>query len=566
MSSSTDNAATHETLINLKKENALMKRAAHLNEKFLKNITQVLPQYVFWKDIHSVYLGCNDNYAHLLGLSSPEDIVGKTDVDLNWQPVGHMTDFFQQGDQATLAGQAVTNQEEVLAFPDGKQLTALVSKQRIIDQGQVIGVVGYFTDITDIKEKEAELLQAKKEAEAANAAKSAFIANMSHDIRTPLTGMIGMANILTQELVRPQDIDIAQHLMDASQVLLNLLNEVIEMSRLDSGHLPMRAVKFDLAKVIDQIFLLQKPSADQKQLAFTLSYDEHIPPYLIGDQSRVYRILLNLVGNAIKFTKVGGVQITAVLSKDAERDVILKLMVKDTGIGIAEQDQPTVFSRFTRLDAAYKGHYQGAGLGLSIVKQFIEELDGEIYLASQLGEGSVFTCVLPFKKALLADSTHEARLPEAAAGDLIQGGGGLAFQTSECNIKQSRKTLSDNPLVLLVEDSKVAQISAQHLLAQLGCVVVTADSGEEGVALAKETAFDLVLMDIGLPGISGHDATVAIRAQARENNTPQVPIVALTAHITDEQSVVCLDAGMNRVIAKPLKQEQAVRLLATFFE
>jgi PAS domain S-box-containing protein len=418
MSSSTDNAATHETLINLKKENALMKRAAHLNEKFLKNITQVLPQYVFWKDIHSVYLGCNDNYAHLLGLSSPEDIVGKTDADLNWQPLGHMADFFQQGDQATLAGQAVTNQEEVLAFPDGKQLITLVSKQRIIDQDQVMGVVGYFTDITDIKKKEAELLQAKKEAEAANAvnaanrAKSAFIANMSHDIRTPLTGMIGMANILTQELVRPQDIEIAKHLMDASHVLLNLLNEVVEISRLDSGHLPIRAVKFDLAKVIDQIFLLQKPSADQKQLAFTLSYDEHIPPYLIGDQSRVYRILLNLVGNAIKFTKVGGVQITAVLSKDAERDVILRLMVKDTGIGIAEQDQPTVFSRFTRLDAAYKGHYQGAGLGLSIVKQFIEELDGEIYLESQLGEGSLFTCVLPFKKALLADSTHEAILPE----------------------------------------------------------------------------------------------------------------------------------------------------------
>ena len=178
---------------------------AHIFKVFLKNISQSLPNFIFWKDKKSVYLGCNENFARLVGLSKPEDIIGKTDTDLNWQPTGHSAEEFIKGDQETLNGHPLTNREETLALPNGKKLITLVSKLPILDDDhQVLGIVGYFTDITLLKKKERALQQAKRQAEIANQAKSVFITNISHDLRTPLTGLLGMAEILQQEVKTQQ--------------------------------------------------------------------------------------------------------------------------------------------------------------------------------------------------------------------------------------------------------------------------------------------------------------------------------------------------------------------------
>jgi PAS domain S-box-containing protein len=235
---------------------------AYIIEISLKNITQSLPNYIFWKDAQSVYLGCNENFARLVGLRMPEEIIGKTDKDLNWQPVGDTAERFQQGDQATLAGRPITNQEETLALPNGKKLITLVSKLPILDDDhRVLGIVGYFTDITLLKKKERELRQAKRQAESANQAKSVFITNISHDIRTPLTGLLGMAKVLQQEVQTAQGKAAAADLFKAGMMLLNLLNEVIEFSRCESGNLPIHEVKFDLLEVIQSMVTLLKPSA-----------------------------------------------------------------------------------------------------------------------------------------------------------------------------------------------------------------------------------------------------------------------------------------------------------------
>ena len=349
-----------DSMVEVMEQVRQVQKTGHATEIFLRNITRVLPQYVFWKDVNSVYLGCNKNYASLVGLSSPEEIIGKTDDDLNWQPLGHTSEMFKRGDKETILGNPITNQEEVLVFPDGKTMITLVSKLPILDQGGVIGIVGYFTDITELKNKENELIKAKKQAESANEAKSVFMTNISHDIRTPLTGMIGTAKILYKEIKTDQGKEAARNLFSAANVLLDVLNEVIEVTKLASADMPVYDVKFNMRRLIDGIFKLVRPSAHEKNLAFHVDYDQSIPTYLIGDQRRIHRIVLNLVSNAVRFTSKGQVRVEACLSKEEGRDVVLKIMVRDTGVGIAPADQQIIFSRFTRLDVAYKNNHKGS--------------------------------------------------------------------------------------------------------------------------------------------------------------------------------------------------------------
>ncbi len=367
----------------------------------LKGITPGLPQYVFWKDYRSVYLGCNNNFAQLLGLSSPDEIVGKRDDDLNWQPVGHTSSMFQKGDQETIMGNPITNQEEVLVLANGVSMVTLVSKLPIIDQGRVVGIVGYFADITELKQKERELLHAKKQAEIANETKSAFMINISHDIRTPLIGIIGTAKILFREIQSQQGKAAAQSLFTEANDLLELLNEVIEVTKLSFEEQPVYDVKFDLTELIKKVLESGKPLAEKKSLTLSAELDERIPSYLIGDKQRIKRILMNLLNNALKFTDHGRVQINVKLLKSKHQTVVLQIIVNDTGVGISAEDQQIIFSRFTRLEAAYKGKYRGSGLGLSVVKQFLTEIKGCIYVDSKEGEGSTFTCEIPLKRPLL---------------------------------------------------------------------------------------------------------------------------------------------------------------------
>lgn len=552
------------------RESVSAKQAAHINEVFLKNITRALPQYVFWKDVNSVYLGCNKNYASLFGLESPEDIVGKTDNDLNWQPIGHTADTFQKGDKDTISGNPITNQEEILALPDGKNLVTLVSKLPIVDHGKVIGIVGYFTDITELKNKEKELINAKKQAEAANEAKSTFITNISHDIRTPLTGMIGMTRILLKELKSKQGKEAARNLLMASNVLLDLMNEVIEVTKLASEDLPVYDVKFSMKEVVNHVIALEKPSAHEKKLALKLDYDEQIPPYLIGDQTRIHRILLNLVSNAIKFTREGKVKIIVKLSKEKEREIILKILIKDTGVGISPEDQQIIFSRFSRLEATYKGKHKGSGLGLSIVKQFITELDGEIYVDSKKEKGSTFTCIIPLKKALLDEEENKSTLPsedhslhelERLSLDSIMTDADL--EQEDCENEKAPSSQIITAKVLLVEDTFIAQLAAKTLLQEMHCDVITADTGEAALELFKKDKYDLVFMDIGLPGKDGCETAQEIRAWEKQKGQ-HTPIVALTAHIDESNKQQCLKAGMEQVLTKPLKENTAETILNTF--
>lgn len=294
--------------------------AKHITDLFLKQFTRFLPNYLFWKNSRSVYLGCNQRYAELMGLPSSEAIIGRTDRELPFQPGGDSAVLFQQGDQEILAGQPLTNREETLALPNGQTMVTLVSKLPILDHdGRAVGVVGYFSDITELKDKERELRAAKQQAEAANQAKSAFIANISHDIRTPLSGLVSFAEITAAELTVAQERENLQYLVQSGNALLNLLNEVIEYSRLACGALPPVTAKFNLVQLLNHVIALEKPSIVSKKLKLGITLDPQIPVYLAGDAVRLHRILLNLISNAIKFTSQGFIKISAELAHQQDR-------------------------------------------------------------------------------------------------------------------------------------------------------------------------------------------------------------------------------------------------------
>lgn len=565
---------TNKEFLRLVKENESAKQIAHINRIFLQNIAEALPQYVFWKDLNSVYQGCNKNYANLVGLNSPEDIIGKTDNDLDWQPLGDTATTFQKGDRYTISGHPITNQEETLAFSDGKILITLVSKLPILDNGKVIGIVGYFTDITELKQKEVELLKAKEQADAANQAKSAFIANISHDIRTPLTGMIGMTQILSKELSSQQGKEAVHNLLMAENVLLELLNDVIETSKLNSENLPVYEVKFSMKELVNHIYMLFLPSVEVKKLELVVQYDKNIPTFVLGDQTRIHRILLNLVSNAVKFTQEGKIEIQLILAKQKRRNVILKMIVKDTGIGISAEHQETIFSRFTRLEAAYKGTHKGSGLGLSIVKQFISDIEGEIYVESQASEGSTFICVFPLKKVLLDEPKNNSTIKiNTQSFPLLKPTTDLILQNepkknqSENEVEQITETqwgCQRKINLLLVEDNKIAQMGTKSLLKkEINCEVATADTGEIALELCRENKYDLIFMDVGLPGKNGCETTQAIRMLEKQKGY-HTPIIALTAHVDESNKQQCLQAGMEEILTKPLKKETAATILNAF--
>jgi two-component system aerobic respiration control sensor histidine kinase ArcB len=522
-------------------------------EVFLKNITRSLPQYIFWKDKRSVYLGCNENFARLVGLSRPEDIIGKTDRDLNWQPTGHSAEEFIKGDQETLNGHPLTNREEILALPNGKRLITLVSKLPILDDNHhVLGIVGYFTDITSLKKKERALQQAKRQAEAANQAKSVFITNISHDLRTPLTGLLGMAEILQQEVQTAQGKAAAADLLKAGQVLLNLLNEVIEFSRCESGDLPVQAVKFDLPTAIQNIAELLKPSAEEKKLEFNTSFDKHLPRYVMGDAMRLQRILLNLLGNAIKFTHQGAVDFQVRIIHREERTVVLEFRVQDTGIGIPENQRALIFTRFCRLHPAYEGQYAGAGLGLTVVKRFVDELKGEIHVESIEDQGSTFSCLIPLRIPLSVGAEYAHPVTWLK---LSQNNSGISFKTKSSSSEKA-------PLsVLVVEDHLIVQQVIKNLLQSLGMEVDIADNGAQALEKIQTRDYPLICMDLGLPDQNGYEVTTKIHQCQKLHKRPLSLIVALSAHLGEVEQQRCFSVGMIKAYEKPLTREAAEELL-----
>lgn len=522
--------------------------------KMLEDIIGIMPGNVYWMSKDGVYLGCNDNQAKAIGLTSRKDIVGKRNVDMPGFLIAEVLDKVNR--EVMEIGKAVTIEEPALLH-DGAEATFLSNKVPLRNgDGEITGMVGVSIDITERKEVEQELIFAK---EAASQAKTEFLKNIRHDIRTPLTGIIGFANLVKEEAKDIKTIEYIDNMLASSHALLELLNEVLDAMRVTSGEVPLLKMQFDLRSRLEAVIKLNLAKASEKQLSLVLHYDEAIPRYLIGDPKRIHRIILELVTNALNFTSQGKVEVTATLAKMVEQDVVITITVADTGMGIPENKQQEIFTRFQRLTSSYEGRYKGLGLGLSIVKQFIDDLEGELYLESDQQQGSLFTCVIPLKKTLLneplctdkfiADLT-KTELPVLKEHIVAVNNSDRSFSTGETSI-------------LLVEDNTLVAKVTQAMLSSFGCIVDIAVDGQCAISLAKSRKYDLIFMDVGLPDIEGDVVTKQIREWELLLGK-HTPIVALTAHVDAENKQQCIEAGMDAVLAKPMSKETATDILTAF--
>lgn len=442
--------------------------------------------------------------------------------------------------------------------PDGSIRWILDRGFPLIDaQGTCYGVTGVAVDITEIKQRESELKVAKEAAEAASQAKTEFLENMRHDIRTPLTGIVGFADLLKMESDNPHIKEYSENLVASSHALLDLLDEVLEAIRVSSGEIPKLKKKFSLEKTLNQVIELNRSRSLEKKLSLTLSLDKSIPRYVIGDKVRLHRVALELVANALNFTDTGFVTLSALIAKKDEGKLVLKLIVEDSGIGIPKDKQQEIYVQFKQLTPSYQGIYKGAGLGLSVVKQFIDELGGEIYVDSQVRRGAIFTCLIPLQEPLLDDATGI----DSEIEHIIDKPMETTYAQEINPTVEPKQHLAFR--VLVVEDNPIAQTVAKTILTQLRCDTDIADTGKKAVELWKKGQYDIIFMDIGLPDMDGYEVTHQIRLYELTQKTHS-PIIALTAHAGDENKQRCIEAGMNAVLTKPLTAKSCTDILDAF--
>lgn len=379
----------------------------------LDEIIAVLPGHVYWKNRDCVLQGCNNQQAKDVGLESRHDIVGKTAYDIIWQNQPEkdkreqavITDAIDKEIMETNAPKGI---EEFVIDENGNKIYYWSQKLPLHNNdGEVDGLVGISLDITELKNAEQELKTAKERAEQANKTKTEFLYNMRHDFRTPFTGILGMADLMERQETDPIKKQNLGYITQAAKCLLDQHNEIFELAALEDGHLPIREKQFDLYKVLNDIKSIMIPPAKDKQLEITFSVSSDVPKYIIGDRVRLHRILMNLISNSIKFTEEGSIKIFVAIGKKYNQNIVLKFKIQDTGIGIPKDKQSIIYERFTRLSSSYKGLYEGKGYGLHIVKDFTDQLNGEIHLRSEANKGTTFDIILPFKIPLLECAEEE---------------------------------------------------------------------------------------------------------------------------------------------------------------
>ncbi len=535
-----------------------------LDRDFIPELLKQLPSYVFWKDTNCTFLGCNDAFAHASGFSSPQEIIGKTDFDLS--TTKEESAAYQTDDEDVMRSRKPKlNIEETQTTPDGRQIILLTNKVPLLNKkGEVIGVLGIYSDITERKSLEKALHQSKENAEAANRAKTEFIQNMSHDIRTPLAGVIGAATLLEKSVKTKDERNIARMIHDSGQRLLDLLNGVLDVVSTENiNDADVHKETLDLSDRIQVLHDLILPIVKTKGIHLTFDIDSTIPRYVVTDRLKIERILLNLLGNAIKFTNKGEVGLyVKVLSCDKDK-VHLEFIVTDSGIGIPKEMLHQVFDRFFRINPSFKGIHQGHGIGLYIVKKYVNLLGGEVHVSSEEEKGTTFRFALQMGIGHASDARAFVANELSGTATLNLAEAKISKPAAKAEVSRGIKGALK---VLFIEDDFIASKVGTDILHNVGCTVHTVHDAETALLLFKRQHFDLVVSDVGLPGMSGNEFAALIRFWEKFNDKPPVPIIALTSHVAGQARDECFLAGMNEVLIKPLSEEKAQNILEEFCE
>jgi signal transduction histidine kinase/CheY-like chemotaxis protein len=419
-----------------------------------------------------------------------------------------------------------------------------------------------------LEEMNARLLAANQranemaaEAETANAAKSEFLANMSHEIRTPLNGIIGMTNLALDTKLTAEQNEYLETAKLSAGALLNVISDILDFSKIEAGKIELEEIAFSLTDCIDAALKTIRFRADEKGLELVCDIGAEVPHAVRGDPGRLRQILLNLVGNAIKFTDEGEVGLKVVADVIEEKASKLHFIVSDSGIGIAPEKVDTIFESFSQADASTTRHYGGTGLGLTISRYLVRMMGGRLWVESELGSGSRFH----FTVRLITETNSGAATERSASPAILEGVGVLIVDDHGTN-----RLILDNMVlrslrILLAEDNRVNQMIAIRLLEKRGHRVVLAANGKEALDALAQASFDLVLMDVHMPGMDGIEATIAIREQEKSTGLHQ-PVVAMTALAMKGDRERCLAAGMDCYLSKPIDLEQLDDVLAAFVD
>ncbi|QGY41310.1 response regulator [Pseudodesulfovibrio cashew] len=435
----------------------------------------------------------------------------------------------------------ILDEEFQIIMPDGKKRWLRAQSFPVYDgDGKCVRMVGLAENISDRKAIQLALVKAKQAAESASQAKTEFLTNISHELRTPLNGILGMLQLTQSTPLNAEQSDYINTAISSSKVLLNVINDILNIAQIEAGKLTLREQLFKPHEILETIYKFFKLSTESKELRLRLDVEPGLPPYLLGDEVRIRQILFNLVGNSVKFTEEGGIDITvkALPYSNKPKTVNILFTITDTGIGIPHEKISYVFESFTQVDGTYTRSYQGTGLGLGIVKKLVELMNGSITVDSCVGKGTTIYVTLQ----LAVPSNEQISNSKALSR----------------HVHQAKRKLS----ILVAEDDRVNQIAIKRMIQKLGHTAICVSDGEKALRLLKEEPFDCVFMDIQMPVMDGIETTKQIRTSKELEAVADIPIVALTAHAMPEDRDKFLRVGMSDYISKPVSFEELAQTLA----
>ncbi|MGM0608264.1 MAG: ATP-binding protein [Candidatus Muiribacteriota bacterium] len=489
------------------------------------------PVTIMITDIKGKIEYVNNHFEQTTGYK-PEEVIGRKPSVL--KSGLHNKTFYQNMWKTIISGKKFSS-EIMNKKKDGTIYIEEAKISPVFNQGgEIINFVAVKEDVTEKIKLQEKLYYSAAEAENANKAKSIFLANMSHEIRTPLNGIIGLSDLLLETELNQQQEEFTRMISQSGSLLITIINDVLDFSKIEHGKMKLYESQGSIHELIKTIMKVFNYQIEEKQLKLNYYIAEDVPEFFLGDKTRLSQILINLVSNAVKFTDKGEVFLEVTKEEEAESDIKLKFLVRDTGIGINKNLLPKLFDSFSQAEEAPNKKYGGSGLGLAISKKLIQMMGGRIWVESSEGNGSSFYFTVMLKKLAPGEVKNE-----------------LKIGTEE---KRSLKKLK----ILVAEDNQINQKYLVNVLKSKGNKVEIANNGEEAVEIYQKRNFDLILMDIHMPKVDGVEAAYRIRKIEKEKNLPNIPIIALTADAMNfnDEKFKGKNFGINEVVTKPFKVSQ----------